>query len=265
MTELIQKHLPIHHPWRNSILWFDSIDSTNTRAKELAAAGVPAGTVLVADMQTGGRGRMGRSFHSPAGTGIYLSVILRPDCKPEALMHLTCACAVAARQAIEKVTGLDCGIKWINDLVLSGKKVAGILTELSLAADGKVRYAVLGIGINCNQKFGDFPPEIAAIATSLSTETGTPIDRSRLIAALIEEFFLMDQQLIPGKDTIMEAYRKRCITLGKEVSVHRSDSVRHGIARQLDADGGLTVEFPNGCLETVNAGEVSVRGLYGYM
>ena len=265
MKEQIQQHLPSQHPWRNSIVWFDVIDSTNTQAKELAAAGAPAGTVLVADMQTGGRGRMGRSFHSPAGTGIYLSVVLRPECRPEELMHLTCACAVSARQAIQKVTGLDCGIKWINDLVLNGKKVAGILTELSMAADGKVRHAIVGIGINCSQQPGDFPPEIASIATSLAMEAEKPIDRSRLTAALIEQFSQMDQMLLSGKDTIMEAYRKSCITLGKEVSVHRFASVRHGIARRLDADGGLTVQFPDGSLETVNAGEVSVRGMYGYI
>ena len=265
MKEQIQQRLSAEHPWRDRILWYDSIDSTNTRAKELAAAGAPAGTVLLADMQTGGRGRMGRSFHSPAGTGIYLSVILRPECKPEELMHLTCACAVSARQAIQEVTSLNCGIKWINDLVLNGKKVAGILTELAMDADGKVHHAIVGIGINCSQQPGDFPPEIASIATSLAMEAGSPMDRSRLIAALIENFSQMEQQLLSNKAAIMEAYRKSCITLGKEVSVHRFDSVRHGIARQLDADGGLTVEFPDGSFETVNAGEVSVRGMYGYI
>ena len=131
--------------------------------------------------------------------------------------------------------------------------------------DGKVRYAIVVIGINCSQQQGDFPPEIASIATSLAMDAGKPIDRSHLTAALIEHFWNMDRQLLSNKIAIMEAYSKSCITLGKEVSVHRFDSVRHGIAQQLDADGGLTVRFPDGSLETVNAGEVSVRGMYGYI
>ena len=264
MKEQILKALPDNHPWRDSILWFDTIDSTNTQAKALAAAGAPHGTVLIADSQTGGRGRMGRQFHSPAGTGIYLSVILRPECTPDKLMHLTCACAVFARQAILEETDLDCGIKWINDLVIDKRKVGGILTELSLHASGAVQYAILGIGINCCQKAGDFPEDIAPIATSLSMESGRTVCRSHLAAQLILRFEEMSRQLLSRQDSIMDEYRSRCITLGQPISIQRFNTIRYAFAKDVAQDGALIAEFPDGHTEAVNAAEVSVRGMYGY-
>ena len=130
--------------------WFETIESTNTEAKKIAKDGVPHGTTLVADRQTGGRGRMGRSFASPAGMGIYLSMILRPECRAPELMHLTCAVAVAVCNAIEEVTGFRPCVKWINDLIAKEKKLGGILTELALLpGTDKVDYAIVGIGINC--------------------------------------------------------------------------------------------------------------------
>ena len=154
----VKDRLPGDHPWQDQILCFDTIDSTNTRAKLLAAQGAPHGTVLLADTQTAGRGRLGRSFQSPGGMGIYMSVLLRPKCRPEKLMHLTCAAAVAACDAVEKVCGLRPGIKWTNDLISGKRKLAGILTELSLSpATGLLDYAVIGIGINCHQSAGEDP------------------------------------------------------------------------------------------------------------
>lgn len=264
--EKILEFFPDSHPLANSILYFDTIDSTNTHAKNLAAAGAPHGTVLIANHQTGGRGRMGRSFHSPAGTGIYLSVILRPDQLPGELMHLTCAAGAAMCQAIESVTGLCPGIKWINDLVWEGRKLGGILAELSLdPATGKCAYAVVGIGINCTQNAGDFPSEIAQIATSLKQITGKPIDRNRLAAAMIMSLHAMSENLISEKEAIMDFYRSRCVTLGKEVSVHRFDDVRHGTAVDMDAGGGLVVRYADGTVQTVSSGEVSIRSMYGYV
>ena len=149
MQDSIISYLPDNHPWRSSIFWFDTVDSTNTRAKELAAAGAPHGTVLIADRQTGGRGRLGRSFQSPAGMGIYLSLILRPNCPAAQLMHLTCAVAVSTCDAVEQTLNFRPSIKWINDLVAQRRKLAGILTELSVnPRTGFVDYAVVGIGIN---------------------------------------------------------------------------------------------------------------------
>ena len=265
-VDKIRGFLPDNHPWANTIAYFDTIDSTNTHAKALAAAGAPHGTVLIANHQTGGRGRMGRSFHSPVGSGIYLSVILRPDHLPGELMHLTCAAGAAMCEAVESATGLCPGIKWINDLVWEGKKLGGILAELSLdPTSGKCAYAVVGIGINCSQNAGDFPPEIAQIATSLKQITGETIDRSRLAAAMIKELHSMSENLVYGKESIMDFYRSHCVTIGKAVSVHRFDEVRHGTAMDMDADGGLIVRFSDGSIQTVSAGEVSVRGMYGYV
>lgn len=252
--------------WQDSLLWFDSIDSTNTRAKELAAQGAPHGTVLIADHQTGGRGRRGRSFHSPAGSGIYMSVILRPNRPPNQLMHLTCAAAVAVCDAVEESCGIRPGIKWINDLVLGKRKIAGILTELGLSPSGSADYAIIGIGINCCQAESDFPEDIRSMAGSLHSVTGKSIDRAKVAAATVDALYRMDDTLLTGKDEILRRYRCDCITLGQEVSVVRSDGiVRHAAALDIDAEGALLVRYSDGTEETVNSGEVSIRGMYGYL
>lgn len=265
MKDLILQTLPGDFPWQNQIHWFDSIDSTNTRAKEMALNGASHGTVLIADRQTGGRGRMGRSFLSPGGVGIYMSVLLRPRCRPEELMHLTCAAAVAMCDAVEQAAGFRPGIKWTNDLVSGGKKLAGILTELGLDASGQVAYAVVGIGINCCQQPEDFAPEIRDMAGSLSMIAGKPVSRSALASAMLEALAQMDRQLLTGKAQMMTQYRKDCITVGREISLVRGDEIRHGLAVDVDEEGALLVQFPDGHKEAVNSGEVSVRGLYGYI
>lgn len=257
-------NLPASHPWRENLHYFESIDSTNTAAKQMAAAGAPEGTVLLANLQTGGRGRMGRSFHSPAGCGIYMSVILRPGCPAEQLMHLTCAVAVAAADAIETATGLRPGIKWTNDLVFERRKLGGILTELSLDKNGCVDYAVLGIGVNCCQKTEDFPKEIQDIATSLQLCSGKPVDRAAVAATLIDSFERMNRALIDA-NVFIPRYRADCITIGQAISLVRGDEVRHGTATDVDAQGALIVQFDDGHTEAVQSGEVSVRGMYGYV
>lgn len=265
MTEAIMTHLPAEHPWRGSIYCFDTIDSTNTYAKTLATSGAPQGTVVIANAQTGGRGRLGRSFSSPPGFGIYMSVILRPHCPPTELMHLTCAAAVAACDAIEEAAGFRPGIKWINDLVAERKKLAGILTELSIdPKTGLTDYAVLGIGINCTQQPEDFPPELRQIACSAAMITGKVIDRSYLAAALICHFQHMSRELLTRKTAILDIYRRDCVTLGRQITVIRGDSCRHAEALAVCDDGALLVRFPDGHTETVDSGEVSVRGLFGY-
>ena len=259
MKQEILNHLA-GHPWRDTIQFFDTIDSTNTRAKALAAQGAPEGTVLIADHQTGGRGRLGRTFLSPAGTGVYMSVILRPNCPPARLMHLTCAAAVAACDAVEQAAGFRPGIKWTNDLVCENRKLAGILTELGLGPDGMVNWAVIGIGINCLQKEADFDPAIRSFAGSLAMFA--PCDRASVAAALVEALSSME---LSRKEKIMARYRTGCITLGREVSLLRGgEAVRHGRAVDIDADGALIVEFAPGQRETVNSGEISIRGMYGY-
>lgn len=258
--------LPGSCPWLKQIRHYSVTDSTNTRAKLLAKKGAPHGTVLLADSQTGGRGRMGRTFVSPAGLGIYLSVILRPGCPTDQLMHLTCAVAVAMCDAIEEAAGFRPGVKWINDLVSGGRKLGGILTELSLdTATGLTEYAVVGIGINCNQQPSDFPPELQDMAGSLQMVTGRSIDRNALAAAMITALHRMDSLLLTQKSRLMTRYRADCITLGQDVAVHATDGLWHGKAMDVDTDGALIIRQPDGSLCTVGSGEVSVRGLYGYI
>lgn len=265
MIHHILSHLPPEHPWNDRIFCFSTLDSTNTRLVAMAKEGAPHGTVLIADAQTGGRGRMGRSFHSPSGQGLYMSVLLRPECKPDALMHLTCAAAVSACDAIEHAAGIRPQIKWTNDLVCGQRKLAGILTELGCSANGVLSYAIIGIGVNCTQSPADFPPDIRDIATSLAQQTSTPIDRSTLAASLICAFAQMSDTLLTQKHTMLTAYRRDCVTLGKQVSVVRADCTRHGFALNICDDGALTVRFPDGHTEDVNSGEVSIRGMYGYV
>ena len=264
MKEKILSHLSAECPWRDTLYWYPATDSTNTQAKKLARDGATHGTVLIAGHQTGGRGRMGRTFQSPAGAGVYLSVILRPTCPPERLMHLTCAAGVAMLQAVEKVSGIRPQVKWINDLVVDGKKLGGILTEMSVDK-GMVDYAVIGIGINCLQTAEDFHPEIAGLATSLSLSSGRTVLPEVLAAAMVESLWKMSLTLLCEKERIMAQYKANCITIGKDIQVLRQDAVRPGKAIDLDADGGLLIEYPDGSREVVSSGEVSVRGMYGYV
>ena len=263
-TDIIAQ-LSSRHPWAKHIHFFDSIDSTSDEAKRLALAGEPHGTVVIANHQTGGRGRLGRSFHSPSGSGIYMSVLLRPDCKITDAMHLTCAAAVAACAAIASVTGVVPKIKWTNDLVFGHRKLGGILTEPYIAlTSGQIRYVIVGIGINCNQQIWEFPPDLQDMACSISMVTGKTIDRSLLIAHLIRAFETMSKTFLPKKAAIMEQYRRDCITIGQQIRVVYGDHTRYGRALSVDDDGGLTVEYDDGEIATVTFGEVSVRGMYGY-
>lgn len=265
MKEQILQLLSPENPWRELVQYYDTITSTNDVLKVMAAQGAPHGTVLIADRQTGGRGRRGRSFLSPSGVGIYLSALIRPDCMPDKLMHLTCAVAEAMCEAVEKSAGFRPGIKWTNDLVYARKKLSGILTELGFDSNGNVSYAVIGIGINCCQQPEDFAPEIRQIAGSLAMVSGRQIDRAAVAAAMVDALQEMDTMLLSEKSRILERYRTDCITIGQEISVVRGDDVRRGRALDVDEDGALIVEYAEGQQETVNSGEVSIRGMYGYV
>ena len=255
-----------NHLWRKSIQVFEEVDSTNNLAKKLAIQGAPAGTVLIADRQSAGRGRLGRTFLSPGGVGIYFSVILRPNCVPQALMHLTCATAVAMCKAVEAACGFRPGIKWTNDLVVGNKKLGGILTELSVSPQtGLVDWAVVGIGINCRQKETDFHESIRDMACSAEMVAGRPVDRNRLAVEMVRSLHRMEETLLTERNITLQAYKANCITLGKQVSVVRGDVVRHGTALDMDEAGALIVKYDNGEVEAVASGEVSIRGLYGYI
>ena len=262
MKQEILSYLPSDHPWRELVQVHEVLSSTNTHAKELARQGVQSGTVVIARSQTAGRGRLGRSFHSPRDTGLYLSVILRPDCPMEQLMHLTCAAAVAACDAVEQTCGLRPGIKWINDLTLEGKKLGGILTELSFEHDGMVSYAVIGIGINC--RLETVPEDLKGLACSLA-DFAAGADIAKLAAALIVALEEMGHHLTSDRAAIMERYRQKCVTVGRQVRVISPAGTETGLAEQVNDDGSLTVLFENGQRKNVNSGEVSVRGLWDYL
>ena len=266
MKETILSLVSSEYPWKEHFHWVEETDSTNDRLKAMARKGAPHGTVLIADRQTGGHGRMGRSFLSPGGVGIYFSILLRPQCSPGELMHLTCAAAVAMCDAVEHSAGFRPGIKWTNDLVSGKRKLGGILTELGLSSKGTVDYAIIGIGINCCQKAEDFAPEIRNIAGSLAMVSEREVQRAKVAAAMMDALYRMDRTLLCKKATILETYRKDCITIGQDISLLRvGEDVRHGKAVGMDDDGALLVEFTDGHREIVNSGEVSVRGMYGYL
>ena len=245
---------------------FQELDSTSTYLK--AQGDAPDGTVAVADSQTAGRGRMDRSFQSPKGQGIYLSVLLRPPLPPDRLPPVTALAGVAVCAAVERVCGARPGLKWPNDPVLNGKKLCGILTELSLEAEtGRVQSLVLGIGINVGQGPEDFTPEVREMATSLRQELGKPVSRPQLTAALLEELDRAYAALLAGDlSAYLAAYRRRCVNLGKTVQLIPFGGGERETAQAVDIDGefSLVVRGADGKERTVRSGEVSVRGLWGY-
>jgi len=263
--ELILSHLG-NHPWANDLLVLEETASTNTLLKSMGQQGAPHGTVVIADRQSAGRGRLGRTFLSPGGTGIYLSALIRPNAAPTELMHLTCAVGTAMCDAVEAASGIRPQIKWINDLVIQKRKLGGILTELSLnPKSGMADFAVLGIGINCCQKAEDFDESIRNMATSLSIATERPVCREKVAAEMIRALHTMDLGLFFKKQEIMERYANNCITIGQSIQVLRAGEVRPGTALGVELDGSLLVRYENGESEAVSSGEVSVRGMYGYV
>lgn len=245
---------------------FGELDSTNNYLK--TQPGAPDGTVAVADCQTAGRGRMDRSFQSPKGQGIYLSVLLRPPLPPDRLPPVTALAGVSVCAAVERVCGVRPGLKWPNDPVLNGKKLCGILTEMSLEAEsGRLQSLVLGVGINVGQRPGDFSPEVREMATSLLQALGRPVSRPQLAAALLEELDRAYAALLAGDlSEYRAAYRRDCVNLGKTVRLLPSGGGPREIARAVDIgeDFSLIVRGADGRERAVRSGEVSVRGLWGY-
>lgn len=234
-----------------------SVTSTNTLAKEMAAQGAAEGTILIAMEQTEGRGRMGRSFYSPSSSGIYFSLILRPKLKLEDSLLITTATAVAVSQAIDSVAGVTSGIKWVNDIYIGDKKVCGILTEASLNFEsGSLEYAIVGIGINIETQ--DFPEEISRVAGSLFCEkpTGSPIT-SILIAEVLNNMAKCMNTLTD--QTYLDEYRRRSFLIGKDILVLRGKETLYAKAIDIDTRARLVVEYENGTVEALNSGEVSVR------
>lgn len=243
-----------------TIYFYEETDTTNNRARELALEGAPEGTLVVAEKQTAGRGRRGKVWESPLGTGIWMSLVLRPQIMPVEASVLTLLCGLATAEAIEAETGLSAGIKWPNDILINGKKAVGILTEMDCEMS-EVHFVIPGIGINVNT--ASFPPEIAEIATSLYLECGKTVSRRRLVHKVLErleehyETFLRTGSFA----AMLEDYRKHCITLGKEVHVLGREPF-FAEALDITPEGELLVRrADNGKEEVVFSGEVSIRGV----
>lgn len=249
-----------------NLICLEEIDSTNSFLKRLALEGAAHTTVAVANSQSGGRGRMSRSFESPRDKGIYLSVLLRPNLPPEKLMSITALTAVAMCDAVERTCGERPQIKWTNDLVLHGKKLCGILTEMALEGEtGMVQSLVIGVGINVHHREEDFTEEVAKMASSLSVETGRFVSRPRLAAEMIAALLRLAESLGGEVAPWLEAYRRDCLTLHREVQLLWSEDREIVFAEDVDEQFGLVVRHKDGRVTTVRSGEVSVRGLYGYI
>ena len=238
-------------------------DSTNRRVQELAMNGAPDGMIVVANEQTAGRGRLGRTFHSPKDTGIYFSVLLRPTCEPSEIVQITTWTAVAIARAVERTTGMRPDIKWVNDLMMGGRKICGILTEMSVESEtGTIQYVVAGIGVNVNQEISDYPEELRGIAGSIAMAVGHPVRRARLTACMIEEMDNLRRDWPSGRADYLRAYREMCISTGREVLVtdarHTGEFAKHGFCEAVNDDFSLRIRYDDGSYENVSSGEVSV-------
>ena len=243
-----------------SVSCYRKISSTNTVLKTMAAEGAKEGLVLIAEEQTGGKGRMGRRFYSPPGSGLYMSILLRPGKEASQSTNITACAAVAVALSIEELSGRPASIKWVNDIYMEKRKVCGILTEASIDCEsGLLNYAVVGIGINTLVPDGDFPQDLKAIAGSaFSAENMVPDLRCRLAAAVIDKLLAFYQN--PDTGNCYEEYKKRSFLLGKHVSILRPDKEAvPATAVDLDEDYALIVRFEDGSLQRINSGEVSIR------
>jgi BirA family biotin operon repressor/biotin-[acetyl-CoA-carboxylase] ligase len=238
---------------------FEETTSTNDVAEKLARDGVKEGAVVFAESQTKGRGRLGRAWMSPTRKGLWFSVLLRPNVQPQETTQLTVISATALRRAIKNFTGLTAEIKWPNDLLLGGKKTAGILTEMSAELD-RVRHVILGIGVDVNQDAAGFPPELRKIATSLKLESGVEISRAGLAVEILRELDLDYARIGAGKfSEIADEWEAACVTIGRDVAVHVGERRFRGHAESLDDDGALLVRTEHGHLERVIGGDVTLE------
>ena len=239
-------------------------DSTSLDVKRLAEEGSAEGVVVCADMQTAGRGRRGRSWQANAGENLLFSVLLRPQLSPEKAPQITLLMALAVSKVLREQYGFDAKIKWPNDVVINGKKVCGILTEMNMDGTG-IASVVVGIGINVNQK--NIPEELTQSATSLSLQKGMDFNREEILECVLiafEEYYELFLQT-GALQQLVKHYNEWLVSLNTEVRVLDPQGEYSGISRGINENGELLVEVPDGKIEVVYAGEVSVRGLYGYV
>jgi BirA family biotin operon repressor/biotin-[acetyl-CoA-carboxylase] ligase len=235
---------------------YEEVESTQYIAHRLAREGAATGTVVIADHQSAGKGRMGRKWHSPPGTGVWMSIILRPDVPLSSTPQLTLLSSVAVLRGILKATSVEVGIKWPNDVMIGRRKVAGILTELSAEAD-RVNYVIIGVGINVNQTEEDYPPELREIATSLCIEKGEPIQRNQLIVHILKEWeelyeMYMKHGFLPIK-TLWEAY---AVSIGKTIVARTLHGHYEGLAKGITEEGVLLLEDAEGMVHKIYSADI---------
>ena len=250
--------------WGHETMFFEEVDSTNNVAKKMAEDGAPHGRLVIAENQNAGKGRRGRAWSSPDGTGIWMTFILRPQIAPQAASMLTLVAAMAVRKAVLTETGLETVIKWPNDIVAGGKKICGILTEMSAELE-LINYVVVGVGINANIR--KFPDEISSVATSLLLETGEKVDRSKMVAAYgnaFEEYY--GRFVEKGNLELLKDEYNSCLANFKnQVKILDAAGEFAGISEGINDLGELLVTDSEGKERIVRSGEVSVRGIYGYV
>lgn len=235
------------------------VDSTNQVAKKIAIDGNADKTIVLAEEQTAGKGRLGRSFFSPSAKGIYLSIVLKPNLNLENATLITTATAVAVCQAIEKVAQVKAEIKWVNDVLVKRKKVCGILTEAVLDFEsGNIDYVIVGIGINFNNKKKDFPEDVQKVAGSVFSGDAGSVTRNQLVAEVVNMFFAVMEKVGDGK--FMEEYKKRSVVLNQHVEFLDKNEMIAATAIDIDNGGELVVRLENGEIRSLNSGEVSVKG-----
>ena len=263
----------VHTNWAGKkVYYYRSIDSTNLKAGELATRGAavkdgretPHGSLVLADRQTAGKGRSGRQWDSPAGENLYFTLILYPRFPAGKASMLTLVMALAVSKALGEATGVNAGIKWPNDIVVDGRKVVGILTQMQAQA-GKIAYVIIGVGINVARR--EFTGELAGKATSLENELGKKVSRETLLAGVLEHFELLYERFCQRTSLreLRPAYESRLVNRGRQVRVLDPAGEFTGTALGINDTGELLVETEDGAVQTVYAGEVSVRGVYGYV
>jgi BirA family transcriptional regulator, biotin operon repressor / biotin---[acetyl-CoA-carboxylase] ligase len=261
--EEIEPYLTTNFIGRN-IIHFDTIDSTNSKAKQLADS-IEDGTILISEEQISGRGRLGRSWVSPKYKGVWMSIVLKPDLNPMEAVKLTQVAAAAVVLGSREL-GVDILVKWPNDIVINHKKTCGILTEMS-AELTRINYVVVGIGINVNIDEADFPEDIKEIATSLKVETGTSINRQELVGRILNNFEMLYKRFVNENDiaSSLKVCREKSALLGNCINVIKRDGSLEAKALDIDEEGRLLVEYPDGTKEFILSGEVSIRGKGSYI
>lgn len=255
----LMARLPTPRVIGRDIRVFKETASTNDTIEKLARDGAPEGVVVFAESQIRGRGRLGRSWISPAGKGLWFSVLLRPNLRPPEITRVTVSAATAIRRAIRTATSLEPEIKWPNDLLIDGRKVAGILTELSAETD-RVRYVVLGVGIDVNQMSTDFPPELSKVAGSLRMAAGSIVDRAALVTVVLSELDKDYTRVCDGQfQEVAEEWESVCSTLGRRVTIEIGGRRLQGRAESLDPDGALLLRTQYGHLECITGGDLTIE------